>query len=493
MNWSSWKSLNITTRLTLIAVVPACLMFAAVMAALYAAGLADVESDERARGRLLAMALAQSSQFGVVSGNTASLARTLEGLVAADQTIAGLCITDARHKVIAAAGSPIVRDGKDTFEARIEIEPLRVELYDEPSGPHASMDPSLAHPPAPLKVTGYVEVSMSPGSILAAKRQHLLMAALMVLAAAAISAGSGWWLAKGLRKPLAAIMAALRAIRQGNYAIEFEPQQGELGDIQRSVVEMAAGLSITRQGLEEQVACRTAQLEEAMSRVVQADAEKRRLIARGNELVEDERRKIAVEIHDHLNATLISLRLQAMALSAAVEPYVAGHEEVDQITQCISETVDRLYASARNIVKQLRPELIDTVGLAGAIEEMVCNLDSLHPTCRFSFRADPELLALKGEIAMPAFRVAQEALNNVLKHANAQHCWVALEGKAAEAIVRVVIGDDGKGFETTAPVRHGIGLPGMRERAAAAGGTLIIETNPGRGTKISLTFPVNRS
>jgi two-component system sensor histidine kinase UhpB len=487
--WAEW---TIAARLLLIAVVPACLMFVAVTAALYFAGLSDVRRDVAERGQLIATALAQSSQYAVISGNTANLEQPLQGLLAADRNIAAIRITDSQGRTLVEVGGHQAFQAGDAYQAAIQIRQLEVDLFDRSNAPHVSDPSQRAIDPREKAVrnAGYVQVTMSAAPMLAAKHRHMVVAGLLVLAAALFSAGVGLALAKRMRKPLAEVLSALRSIRMGGFDVSFKPQGGEMGELQHAITEMAVSLGVSRHELEAQVASRTMELQQAMTRVQEADAEKRRLIARGNDLVEEERRKFSVEIHDHLNAALISLRLQATALTSAARSGAQDIDAINRIAASIAETTECLYASARNIVKQMRPELIDTVGLAGALDEMVRRVDSLHSGCRFTFRVGNGFPALKGDVAMPAYRVAQEALSNVVKHAQATHCQVVLEAFPDAGRIRLVIVDDGRGFDTKLRRTAGIGLVGMRERAMAAGGDVLIESDAGHGTRVSLSLPI---
>lgn len=220
-----------------------------------------------------------------------------------------------------------------------------------------------------------------------------------------------------------------------------------------------------------------------------ADDERRRLIARGNELIEDERRRLSLEIHDELNAALVSVRLQANALAAMASD--EGRIDTQQAAERIAVLIDDLYRRARAIVTQLRPEVIDTLGLAGAIEEMVRQFDELHSGCRFNFHDEPGLPTVPEPVAIAAYRVVQEALSNVAKHAQASRCDVALQydGAAGQGAIRLVVADNGKGYDTAAASSAGIGLIGMRERVAALSGSLIVSSSKA-GTTVTAELPV---
>jgi two-component system, NarL family, sensor histidine kinase UhpB len=229
-----------------------------------------------------------------------------------------------------------------------------------------SANPAHRGPGPPL---GFVRVRMSADPIVSASVGRLATGSALVLLATIASLGVALMLAGRLREPLKDVMHALRQLRDGRYDVQMRPgATGELAELQSAVAEMAKGLRITHEQLEGEVAARTAELSAAMQRIRISDEEKGRLIARGNDLVEDERRRISTEIHDDLNAVLVSVRMQAEALVAADEQ---GHAETSAAAKRIVELVDTIYGRARAIVRKLRPEIIDALGLVGAAEETV--------------------------------------------------------------------------------------------------------------------------
>ena len=228
-----------------------------------------------------------------------------------------------------------------------------------------------------------------------------------------------------------------------------------------------------------------------MAAVQLADEERRRLITRGNELIEDERRRLSLEIHDELNAALISVRLHANALAAGAAD--SGDQDARVAAERIAALTDDLYRRARAIVAQLRPEVIDTLGLSGAIEEIVRRFDEAHASCTFTFRVDDDLPHVSEQVAIAAYRMVQEALSNVAKHAEATRCTVSLSRTAWDAgrpAIRLIIADDGRGF-VSANHGQGVGLVGMRERAASQSGRFALSTSPETGTQITIELPLD--
>jgi two-component system sensor histidine kinase UhpB len=495
MSTRLWQSWSIAARLLAVAVLPASIMFLAVTATLYMSVSKDVRRDVGDRGRLIATALAQSSQYGLVSGNTGYLKTTLRNLLEADTSIACIDVMDAARQSVVADCQSSTPDDVNAFEVPIHIESLPdIDLFDPLDTPDSAAPPALKHPGNTLgkvRTIGHVRVTMSPAPIFETKR-HALLASYALLALAAVISGLiGLRLARRLRHTLTSVMAALRSIRAGQFAVPLDTtQDGELGELQRTIVEMAVTLDAARHDLEQQVATRTRELQEAVKLARQADAEKRRLIVHSNAAVEEERRRIAVDIHDHLGAALISVRLEASGLAARAK--AIGDADMEQEARRIGRTADAIYGTTRNIVKSLRPEIIDTLGLSGAIEELVRHVDQIHPACHFTFSAAEDLPDLRGKQAMPAYRVAQEAMNNIVKHSGATQASVKLSLEPDPQHLRLVITDNGRGFDTRAQNTEGIGLIGMRERVAAVGGDLTIFSTPGQGTRLRVTLPLDK-
>ena len=476
---------SITSLLIGIATVPAFVMFLVVSAFTYAARISEVRADIDARGRLLAAVLADGSRYGVISGNEASLQTTLSHLLAADPSIAALEILDVQRRPVLMLG-PTTGNGPIAFVHPIKGQAIDVDLFDSTGTPHgvATGQPTVREGP----LLGYARVRMSPEPLLRAKRMGLLIAGLIVLAAAMLSAILGVWLAQGVRRPLAEVMAALRAIQRGDYAVQLSHHgQGELGELQRAIVDMARELEAGRHELEAKVAQRTAQIEEAVKAVRAADDEKRRLIAHGNALMEEERRRIAAEIHDQLNASLLAVRLTAASLRSR-DGMPQPPAEVDEAASRIEQTIQAVYESARRIVKRLRPEVLDTLGLRKAIDEMVRQYDEMHPTCRFRLLCAPDFPQLPDALAITVYRIVQEALSNVVKHAQAAMAVVSLAMADDKQAVLVAVTDNGRGIAADSG-RHGLGVIGMRERASSAGGTLEITALESGGTVVEVRFP----
>lgn len=491
MKLPAWRSGSITTRLVMVAIVPATLMFLGISTALYFSNQDEIRRDIEERGNVLAAALAESSQYAVVSGNTAPLKETFNGLLSVDSSLISIQIVDASRSPLVSVGD-VATGGVDllTFERPLSRQVPDVDLFGRLDGPHTS---SQDEPPTQFRRSapaGYVRVVMSPAPVLQAKRERLYLNLALVLIAASLSVIAGLVLARRLRDPLASVMTALRRIREGNFDVKLTPQgSGEMGELQAAIVEMAKELNVQRRDLEQLVSARTKDLHAAMESLHRADEDRRRLIAQGNALLEDERKRIANEIHDDLSASLIALQLESDQIASLIKRMDPSEtsNEITEIAKRISGMSASVYTSARGIIKQLRPEVIDTLGLKGALQELVRTYDLAHPECEFSFHTEGDFPRIGPELSIAVYRVVQEALANVVKHASASHADVELHSEFGAH--RITISDDGKGFNTKQPPFEGIGLISMRERMDAAGGSIRVESAPGSGTKVVICLP----
>ncbi|GGT00866.1 hypothetical protein GCM10010206_74310 [Streptomyces cinerochromogenes] len=210
-----------------------------------------------------------------------------------------------------------------------------------------------------------------------------------------------------------------------------------------------------------------------------------RLYERSRELtIAEERSRLAHELHDAVSQKLFSLRLTAQAAAALVDRDPARAKgELHQVACLAAEAVDELRAA----VVELRPAELDEDGLVATLRTQTKVLDRAH-SARVTFTSN-------GFRALPAaqeealLRVAQEALHNALRHSGADRVDVSVERRGGGAVLRVT--DDGGGFDPTAVRRAGrhLGLVSMRDRASGVGGTLTVESAPGKGTTIEMEVP----
>lgn len=233
--------------------------------------------------------------------------------------------------------------------------------------------------------------------------------------------------------------------------------------------------------LREQVAQRTAEL---LQRTEQLEASRqalRRLGAHTTQTLEDERKRVARELHDELGQQLVAMRMEVSVLKSRAE---AGQPPTPEQWQLVRDRVDRFTASMRSLVADLRPPALDG-GLEAALQWLAAEYRRMSGA-NCEVHVDPDVRHLKSEIQTMLFRVAQESLNNVLRHANARN--VSLQLRRGGDGWDLAIEDDGVGFDTESPP-SGFGLLSMEERTELVGGTLRVESKAGEGSSIRLHLP----
>jgi signal transduction histidine kinase len=198
---------------------------------------------------------------------------------------------------------------------------------------------------------------------------------------------------------------------------------------------------------------------------------------------EDERRAIARELHDEVGQVLTAIKMELALAQRAID---SGSTPAGILDPTRSIT-DGALQTVRDLSHLLHPVILDDLGLPAAIDWYLRRFGTLHGL-RVSLRHEGMEGRLAAETEAAAYRIVQEALTNVVKHARARRCDVQLQRLPSSVLV--TIEDDGIGFEADDPAQqHGLGLIGIRERAAHLRGTVRVESATGRGTRITVVLP----
>jgi len=492
-----WRGWSIGLRMAFITMLPVVLLFTSFVWYSWYAHRAQVDEELAERGRILARALAETSEYNVISGNLSDLRLTINGLVQSDTSVYRIDVVDTtgRNRVSVTSEHPILPqpDGR-WYEAPIRKQVVWINLFSDNGTPHVSASSDTRPPTLTTEVVGRVRVTMSPTNMLAKQIRRFRIELAMAALALAASGALAFILARSLIVPLREAIAVLRRIRGGNVRVQLPVTTGgEVGELQASIGEMSVALDDARQDLENKVAERTRDLLASRNEALRADADKRKLIQKVNSIIEDERKSIAVEIHDELNASLIAVRLESQTiqhLAAKLADNPAPGPEVAQIgmkAQAITKLALDLYANGRRLVRRLRPEVLDMLGLHGAVEEMVNHYRSAGLV--FDFHTEGDFSQIGNELAISAYRIVQEALSNIMKHAGAGFVRVSLVLSEANDALQIEVQDDGEGFDP-ALASEGIGIIGMRERVFALGGSIQVRSKPGEGTLVAIALPL---
>jgi two-component system, NarL family, sensor histidine kinase UhpB len=223
-----------------------------------------------------------------------------------------------------------------------------------------------------------------------------------------------------------------------------------------------------------------ARLELAFLRMTRRlEAERRRAGSAALRAQEQERARVARDLHDEVNQSLTGLLLRLEALREESPPEL--RDQLEETKGVANQAMRELLSLAR----QLRPTALDDLGLAAALEGQVEQMQEAGLAATLDI--DDDLPGLPDDVQLVVYRVAQEALANAARHSGAGRIEVRLRC-LAEA-VELTVCDDGEGFAFDR-AEHGLGIAGMRERALLVGGELTIESRPGQGTTVRLTVPV---
>ena len=205
---------------------------------------------------------------------------------------------------------------------------------------------------------------------------------------------------------------------------------------------------------------------------------------------EDERRRVAAELHDSIGQTLAMIKNSAVFGSHTINNLGEAKEHLAEISAQSANAISEV----REIAYNLRPYLLDRLGLTKAVKSML-NKVADNSSLKLIAEIDDVDGLFENEAEISIYRIIQESLNNILKHADASAVKVSVE-KSEHAIV-IKIEDDGKGFDVNAKTgsdhRGGFGLFGMAERVRMLGGTMAIESATGQGTKISIRISFHKT
>ena len=295
----------------------------------------------------------------------------------------------------------------------------------------------------------------------------------IVLGGGLIAVGLGAALSSSLIRPLRKMGEATRRIASGDYSQPVVvSNRDEVGELAQSLNSAAEDLSRLQEAL--LVEERARSLQERMAQASLAQ--------------EEERKRISRELHDGLGPSLADL---GNRLSVCRQLVRVDSEKAESLLDEVTASLRGYIEEIRELINELRPLALDQLGLAAALRQYIQRYgeeSGLQATLTVSGSLPSDPLT---EVTI--YRVVQESLNNVRRHAQATAVQVDLLG--SDNIVEVVVSDDGQGFHPAKAVTStvkGIGLESMRERAELAGGSFTVQSTPGQGCETLLRIPVRR-
>lgn len=293
------------------------------------------------------------------------------------------------------------------------------------------------------------------------KNVLVMLVIFLVLANVTIYFTLGWGL-----KPVITLTAGLENIEKGNFQLRLPKfTMPEFSKISEKFNIMAEGLQQSRE-------------------------ENRILTQRSLSIQENERKNLAYELHDELGQSITAIK----AVAVSIEQQKSNDREIiNQSAETIINVSNRMYDVARKMMRRLRPQALDELGLIKTLQNLIDDWNSLYQDtfCYFSFSGD--FSQLNDDVNINLYRIIQECLTNVIKHASASAVKINLVSEFSDEfgrlMINLVIEDDGVGFEKDR-IRSGLGFLGIRERAESLGGQVDISSSPGMGTRIVVKIPI---
>jgi len=309
---------------------------------------------------------------------------------------------------------------------------------------------------------GLSDVSMQ--SALSTLTAQLLLTILLVSAIGVLVAVFLTWI---LTRPMIALVAATQAVAQGDFSQRVKRwADDEIGDLEDAFNAMTEALAHTEELRREREGLRRQLMEKVIS------------------TQEDERRRIARELHDSTSQNLTSLIVGLRMMESNCAQCISI-SKASELREVASKTLDEVH----DLSMRLRPRVLDDLGLAAALERLAHEWQA-----RYKIPVDVAIELqerLPDEVETALYRIVQEALTNIARHAQATSASLLIERRGNT--VRAIVEDDGVGFNVNANQgeRH-LGLLGMRERAELLGGTLTLESTSTQGTGVFIEIPLTQ-
>lgn len=335
---------------------------------------------------------------------------------------------------------------------------------------------ALVEPPPMRRIIqlpdGTLEIHANASRSILDGWDHAVALLQVALAALVLANLLVFWAVRRVTQPLQTIVRGLEQMQGGAYHTRLPTfATAEAAAISRAFNAAAAAVE---ENLEARRKAAEAELRLEQSREL-ADAVQRR--------VEEDRRLIAQELHDEAGQGITAIRSMALAMK-----HGAGNSQQGEAAQLIADTAGRLYGVTHDLIARLRPPSLDERDLPAAIGDLLAMSQRQHPGIEFSLRTAPGLPSPGERVALAAYRIIQEAITNVLRHAAASRVEVMLDQHEGQLLVE--LRDDGRGLAPDWQRGDRFGVRGMRERAHALGGELEVANAAGGGVLVRALLPL---
>lgn len=222
----------------------------------------------------------------------------------------------------------------------------------------------------------------------------------------------------------------------------------------------------------------------------------RYLSQQAQKIQEEERRHLSRELHDEMGQSISAIKVLAVTIKNS-----SDNEQITTNATTISEISSHVYNVVRGMMKRLHPAVLDELGLLPALNDLIDSWNDHHQNLFCHFDYDLKTEKFPKDIEITIYRMVQECLTNITKHAKAKNVYIRLTQKEswsstttteAEQLLELTVEDDGQGFNKSIKQGHlsGLGLHGMRERAEGLGGSFMIDSTLGTGTQIRVNLPL---
>ncbi|TAN69189.1 MAG: histidine kinase [Methylobacter sp.] len=221
--------------------------------------------------------------------------------------------------------------------------------------------------------------------------------------------------------------------------------------------------------------------------------ENRALTQHTLEIQEDERQRLSQELHDELGQSLTAIKVIAVTAGRSQAGAMGTRADLQQTTDAIVAICDHLMTVVRSMMHQLHPLVLTELGLKATMEDLLNHWSVRNPELKLTIACPDEVDYLEQKITIQIFRIVQECLTNIVRHAQAKQAAISLEIEhqaKAGTTLRLQVSDDGQGCAVD-KIKTGFGLLGMKERINSLGGEFTIQTQPQRGMNIIATIPLS--
>jgi len=461
-----------------------------------------LESELHKRGLALAADSARFTARPLLRQDLATLRRFVNHSMEQDY-VRYVVVLDPSGKVV--MHSDLTEVGK-TYKDSLNIAAVNSK---EPGCTHTYLSKkgeSLCYIFAPIQVSdvrlGTVRLGYSHAAIekeIAKAQQQIILIGLVTIVIGGIVA---YFLATFISSPIIRITDATEKVANGNLDTPLMiKRDDEIGTLADSFNKMAQDLGRHRKHLEKLVEGRTAELETANEQLRREITERKRseeeleqsrerlrdLASHLQSIREEERGRIAREIHDELGQALTALKMDIHWVGHRLSK---DQQLLLEKAKSMSKLIDTTVQSVQRISSELRPELLDDLGLSAAVEWQAHEFRN-RTGIQCETISDPEDISLNQALSTAVFRIFQEALTNIARHANATRVEVMLKEEPGK--VELTVRDDGKGItEKQISDARSFGLIGMRERVHSFRGDLRISGTPDKGTTVKMSIPLDK-